>query len=55
MKYEARLIYNLNEKIPRGIHLRSFCDEESSLNFNVFVPNVKIDEMIDYSDSDLII
>ena len=27
VKYEARLIYNLNEKIPRGIHLRSFCDE----------------------------
>lgn len=55
VKYEARLIYNLNEKIPRGIHLRSFCDEEPSLNFNVFVPNVKIDEVIDYSDSDLII
>ncbi len=55
VKYEARLIYNLNEKIPRGIHLRSFCDEEPSLNFNVFVPNVRIDEVIDYSDSDLII
>ena len=55
VKYEARLIYNLNEKIPRGIHLRSLCDEEPSLNFNVFVPNVKIDEVIDYSDSDLII
>lgn len=55
VKYEARLIYNLNEKIPRGIQLRSFCDEEPSLDFNVFVPNVKIDEVIDYSDSDLVI
>lgn len=53
VKYEARLIYNLNEKIPRGIHIRSSCEQNEELNFNVFVPNVEIEGRIDYNNNNL--
>ena len=55
VKYEARLIYNLNEKIPRGIHIRSSCEQNEELNFNVFVPNIELEGLIDYKSGKLVI
>lgn len=55
VKYEARLIYNLNEKIPRGIHIRSSCKQNKLLDFNVFVPNVEVEGLIDYKSDKWII
>lgn len=56
VKYRANLIYcNSEEKIPRGIHIRSSCEQNEELNFNVFIPNVEIEGRIDYKDDNLVI
>ena len=56
VKYRADLIYcDSKEKIPRGIHIRSSCEQNEDLNFNVFVPNVEIEGRIDYKNDNLVI
>ena len=56
VKYRADLIYcNSEERIPRGIHIRSSCEQNEKLNFNVFVPNVEIEGLIDYKNDNLVI
>ena len=56
VKYRADLIYcDSEEKIPRGIHIRSSCEQNEDLNFNVFVPNVEIEGRIDYKNDNLVI
>ena len=55
VKYEAKLIYHIDETIPRGIHLRTFCEKCACLNVNVFVPNVEVEGLIDYKSDDLVI
>lgn len=55
VKYEAKLIYHIDENIPRGIHLRTFCEKSACLNVNVFVPNVEVEGLIDYKSDKRII
>ena len=54
VKYRADLIYgNSEEKVPRGIHIRSSCEQNEELIFNVFVPNVEIEGRINYNNNNL--
>ena len=56
VKNRADLIYcDSKDKIPRGIHIRSSCEQNEELNFNVFVPNVEVEGRIDYNNSNLVI
>lgn len=56
VEYRADLIYcDTEEKIPRGIHIRSSCEQNEDLNFNVFVPNVEVEGRIDYKNDNLVI
>lgn len=56
VKYRADLIYcGSKEIIPRGIHIRSNCEQNKLLDFNVFVPNVEVEGLIDYKSDKRII
>ncbi len=56
VKYRADLIYcDSEEIIPRGIHIRSSCKQNKLLDFNVFVPNVEVEGLIDYKSDKWII
>lgn len=55
IKYRADLIYDLNDKIAKGIHIRSSCEQNELLNFNVFVPNVEVEGIINFKEDKLLI
>ena len=56
VKYRADLIYcGSEEVIPRGILIRSSCEQNKLLDFNVFVPNLEVEGLIDYKSDKRVI